>query len=102
MPTWKATLRKFAMETVETELAKETLTVAGWRKVPVNSDVLGRIARESLPDIYQVLINAPFGWGAKDLERRLFMTRRRVEKKMVHDPDFYVVSFSAIWPTTGS
>nr|WP_320016253.1 glutamate synthase large subunit [uncultured Desulfobacter sp.] len=87
-------LRQAAMEQVEAQLAKETLTIAGWRQVPVNPDVLGDIAKQSLPAIFQVFINAPFGWGAKDLERRLFMARRRIEKVMVHDPEFYVASFS--------
>ena len=83
-----------AMDTVEEELSRETLSVAGWRKVPCDPSVLGDIARESMPQIYQVFINAPFGWGAKDLERRLFMARRRAEKKLTADPEFYVASFS--------
>ncbi|WP_350609392.1 hypothetical protein, partial [Pseudoalteromonas sp. 41-MNA-CIBAN-0057] len=57
---------------LEKELQRETLSVAGWRKVPINPDVLGEIGRESLPQIYQVLINAPVGWREKDLERRLY------------------------------
>ncbi len=79
---------------VEKELTKETLIVAGWRKVPVNPDVLGDLAIKTLPSIYQVIINAPFGWGSMDLERRLYIVRRRIEKQMTHDEEFYVASFS--------
>jgi len=79
---------------LERELEKETLSVAGWRKVPVNPDVLGPIGKESQPQIFQVLINAPIGWREKDLERRLYMARRRLEQQLPHDKDFYVASLS--------
>jgi len=83
-----------AMETVEKELAKETLSVVGWRDVPVNSEVLGELAQKSMPRIAQVIVNAPFGWGSKAFERRLYMVRRRIEKRITSDPDFYIVSLS--------
>ncbi|WP_434928549.1 glutamate synthase large subunit [Shewanella sp. HL-SH2] len=87
----KADEAKFILEK---ELQRETLSVAGWRKVPVNQDVLGEIGRNSLPQIYQVLINAPVGWREKDLERRLYMARRRLEQQITNDDDFYVASLS--------
>ncbi|WP_434930288.1 glutamate synthase large subunit [Shewanella sp. HL-SH5] len=87
----KADEAKFILEK---ELQRETLSVAGWRKVPVNPDVLGEIGRNSLPQIYQVLINAPVGWREKDLERRLYMARRRLEQQITNDDDFYVASLS--------
>ncbi|QSX38023.1 glutamate synthase large subunit [Shewanella sedimentimangrovi] len=79
---------------LERELEKETLSIAGWREVPVNPDVLGEIGKASLPRIVQVLINAPIGWREKDLERRLYMARRRLEQQLTDDPDFYVASLS--------
>jgi len=75
-------------------LQKETLTVVAWRSVPVSPDVLGDLARDSMPDIAQVIVNGPFGWGSKDLERRLYIVRRRVEKRITNDPDFYIASLS--------
>ena len=45
------------------ELAKETLSTAGWREVPVDVSVLGRIAEESLPAIYQVYVNGTVRLG---------------------------------------
>ncbi|MCH1925395.1 glutamate synthase large subunit [Shewanella sp. C32] len=83
-----------AKQLMEQELEKEILSVAGWRKVPVNPDVLGEIGKESLPDIWQVLVNAPVGWRERDVERRLYMARRRLEQQLVNDPDFYVASLS--------
>lgn len=83
-----------AKRVVEEELQRETLTPVGWRAVPVKSDVLGELARQSLPEIVQVLFNSPFGWGSKDLERRLYMVKRRIEKRLTSDPDFYICSLS--------
>ena len=76
------------------ECARETMSIAGWREVPINPTVLGDIARSCLPNIVQIFINAPFGWGPRDFERRLFMVRRRVEKQITADPDFYVACLS--------
>lgn len=87
-------LAKAAKEVMDKELSAETLTVVGWRDVPVDPDVLGVVARASMPKIVQVIVNAPFAWGATDFERRLYMVRRRVEKQLKHDPDFYVASLS--------
>ena len=78
---------------VEEELANETLSILGWRKVPIDKSVLGEIALSSLPQIEQVFVNAPAGWTKIDLERRLYMVRRRIEKR-VQDDTFYVCSFS--------
>ncbi|MCZ8487927.1 hypothetical protein O9992_11935 [Vibrio lentus] len=43
------------------------LTVAGWRVVPTNTDVLGPIAKDSVPNIQQVFISAPAGWRERDI-----------------------------------
>ncbi|MCX8641299.1 MULTISPECIES: glutamate synthase large subunit [unclassified Gilliamella] len=80
-------------EIVEEELADETLSILGWREVPIDKSVLGEIALSSLPRIEQVFVNAPAGWTKIDLERRLYMVRRRIEKR-VQDDTFYVCSFS--------
>ena len=85
---------ELAKQKIEQELAKETLSIAGWRTVPTNSEVLGEIALESEPQMVHVLINSPIGWRVKDLERRLFMARRRIEQSLTDDPDFYIASLS--------
>ncbi len=78
---------------LEEELAKETLTVCGWRKVPIDVSVCGDNAAKTLPAIEQVFISAPPGWGKHDLERRLFMARRRAADR-IDDEEYYVVSLS--------
>ena len=80
-------------QVLEEELAKETLLIAGWRKVPVDTSVCGDTALNTLPLIEQVFVSAPAGWGKHDLERRLFMARRRAADR-IDDEDYYVVSLS--------
>lgn len=84
---------QISRDIIEDELSKETLSLVGWRKVPIDTSVLGEIALSSMPQIEQVFINAPAGWSTIDLERRLYMVRRRIEKR-VQDDAFYVCSFS--------
>ncbi|MFV0436208.1 MAG: glutamate synthase large subunit [Desulfopila sp.] len=91
-----AALAEKARDLLEDELARETLSVVGWREVPTQPRVLGEVARQSMPAIWQVVVNAPFAWGAVDLERRLYMVRRRTEKQLADDRDFYVVSLSTL------
>ncbi len=83
-----------ARTVIDEELARETLSVVGWREVPVDLEVLGHFARSTVPRIAQVLFNSPFGWGSKELERRLYMVKRRVEKRLTDDADFYIASLS--------
>ncbi len=88
--------REAARTLIQQELQKETLEVTGWRKVPTNNDVLGEGAKQSEPVIEQVLVSAPPGWRKKDIERRLYMARRRVEKH-ISDPDIlYIASLSSL------
>ena len=90
------TLAQAARDVLNEELEKETLTVVGWREVPVNHDVLGELALTGVPQIEQVFVNAPAGWRKRDLERRLYMVRRRAEKRLEQDSEFYVACLSGL------
>ncbi|GAB3011921.1 glutamate synthase large subunit [Bowmanella dokdonensis] len=87
-------LAQQAREVLNEELQKETLAVEGWRVVPTDPSILGELALTGLPQIEQVFVNAPPGWRKKDVERRLFMARRRTEKRLAKDPDFYIACLS--------
>ena len=89
-------LAKAARDVINEELEKETLGVVGWREVPVDHSVLGELALTGVPQIEQVFVNAPAGWRKRDLERRLYMVRRRAEKRLEQDPDFYVACLSGL------
>jgi glutamate synthase (NADPH/NADH) large chain len=83
-----------ARQTLESELCELDLTVAGWRAVPVDTSVCGRIALDNLPGIEQVFIDAP-GINEQELDTRLYIARRKAEKALSDDPDFYVCSLSS-------
>ncbi len=80
---------------LEEELANETLTLIGWRVVPIDTAMLGETAINNMPQIEQVFVDAPPGWRNRDLERRLYMARRRAEKR-IQDSVFYVASLSCL------
>jgi len=78
------------------ELQAEKLTVAGFRTVPTDSEACGAEALKTLPGIDQVFVNSPGDIDEATLNRRLFLARRRAEKKLEgEDPVFYLPSLSA-------
>jgi len=89
-------LAQQSREILTEELEKETMGVVGWREVPINKAVLGPIALDELPLIEQVFVNAPAGWLSRDIERRLYMARRRTEKRITEDSEFYIASLSSM------
>jgi len=89
-------LAQHSRDILKEELEKETMAIVGWREVPINKDVLGPIALDELPVIEQVFINAPAGWLSRDIERRLYMARRRTEKRITEDSEFYIASLSSM------
>ena len=78
-------------------IAASNLEVAGWRVVPINTDVCGEIAMRTLPHIEQVFVNAPANMQRGTFNRQLFFARRRAEKKFAAlDPSAYVASLSSV------
>jgi glutamate synthase domain-containing protein 2/glutamate synthase domain-containing protein 1/glutamate synthase domain-containing protein 3 len=80
------------------KIEDEGLKVLGWRDVPADNSSLGEIARNSEPAIRQVFID---GMGRRDeeLERRLYVARRRAELGVEHvlgelAEEFYIPSMS--------
>ena len=77
---------------IEDKVKAENLTVLGWREVPVNPDVLGEQARDNQPHIEQIVVTSPEGLTGDDLDRKLYIVRSRVGKKLTDN--FYICSFS--------
>nr|WP_144051406.1 glutamate synthase large subunit [Geminocystis herdmanii] len=78
---------------VEEMVAVESLKTLGWRTVPVNSDVLGQQAKENQPRIEQIIVTSgDTHYKGDELDRRLYVARSRVGKKL--SDDFYICSFS--------
>ena len=67
------------MEVVERVIAEEGLALLGWREVPADASVVGPEARKTLPAIRQCFI-AREGVEEDAFERKLFRTRKRIEK----------------------
>ncbi len=67
--------------------------VLGWRAVPHDPQAIGWSARESLPGIHQIFVGAK-GAEARDqqaFERRLYVIRRLVEKRLAEEEGFFYV-----------
>ncbi len=85
---------------VERVAEEEGLTVLGWRDTPVDADAIGRLARSMQPYIQQIFLRGPAGMSQDDLERKLFLVRRRCETE-VQNADirekefFYIPSMSS-------
>jgi glutamate synthase (NADPH/NADH) large chain len=78
---------------VEEEIRAQGLQCLGWRAVPYDDAVLGRMAKANMPDIEQVFINAA-GLSKQDLTVKLFIARRKMEIRLEGDKDFYICSLS--------
>jgi len=78
---------------VNQEIAAQGLSLVGWREVPVDTSVLGRLALERLPRIEQVFVSGA-GLNDQEFAIKLFFTRRRAEVALKADEDFYVCSLS--------
>jgi len=68
-----------AKELVSRVLKEEGLPLLGWRAVPVDHSVVGRYATMTEPAIEQLLVGAA-GLGGDELERKLYLVRKRVEQ----------------------
>src|SRR2546421_573762 len=69
-----------ARAAVESAADTERLRVLGWRRVPINTNSLGRLALETMPEIWQFFVE-PFhpGRGTPCFEQRLSLLRKRSE-----------------------
>jgi len=76
----------------------EGLTLLAYRDVPVNSSVIGDIARTTEPQIKQVFVKAAL--EQDEMEQKLYIIRKLSEKKVraseiALKDDFYIVSLSS-------
>ena len=82
---------------VESEILHRGFYIYGWRQVPVQARVLGQKANATRPDIEQILFSDPKGRSQEELDRILYVVRRRIEKRArlqgLHE--LYVCSLSS-------
>jgi len=83
---------------VENELLNKNYYIYRWRQVPVNTKVLGVKAESNRPEIVQIIFKSNNkNLKNDDLERDLFVIRKKIEKQAVtlKLKDFYICSFSS-------
>ena len=87
--------RRAAMRLVREFAEREGLVFLGERRVPVDSLVIGDLAKESEPSISQVFISSQRAIPQMALERKLYVLRRILEKfTQGTETDLYLPSLS--------
>ena len=76
------------------EVEREGLVLMHLRSVPVRSEILGKEARATEPAVKQIFITMGESVRQEDLERKLYLVRKKIERRVQHK-DFYVVSLSS-------
>ena len=85
--------RTFAMRMLEVITRKDGLEFLGWRKVPVHPEILGDLAKDSMPCIMQCFIGKPEDVEKGiEFDRRLYVVRREFEQS---SEDTYICSLSS-------
>ena len=82
---------------VESELIEHGYYIYGWRQVPLDTSVMGIKANLTRPEIEQVMfVNNIERDKEEDLDKELFLLRRRIEKRILNlqISDFYICSLS--------
>jgi glutamate synthase domain-containing protein 1 len=85
----------------EKVIREEGQKLLGWRRLPVDENAPGEVARTIMPDVRQVFIGAGRNAGDQDtFERRLYAIRKRVEQRvrtsgMPESEQFYLPSLSS-------
>lgn len=83
-----------ARENMNREILAAGLQLIGWRKVPVDISVLGRLALERLPQIEQVFVGGE-GLSDQEFAIKLFCARRRSSVTNAADSEHYICSLSS-------
>ncbi|NLU38131.1 MAG: glutamate synthase large subunit [Bacteroidales bacterium] len=89
--------RKLCLQMTKEIIEKEGLTLLAMRDVPVNSKILGVASGSNEPLVKQIFITG--GENQNDLEKKLFLVRKKIEKATLQSSlkqkrAFYIVSLS--------
>ncbi|MDR1075435.1 MAG: glutamate synthase large subunit [Xanthomonadaceae bacterium] len=82
-------------EVLESELTRAGVQVKGWRTPPIDTSVCGALARDALPAIRQIFVEAGPEQDDGAFTLALFLARRRAEQRLCETQrDFYVVTLA--------
>jgi len=81
---------------VEREVLRSGFYIYGWRQPPVDVSVIGQKAKDTRPAIEQIMFRDARGRSTEELERELYVCRRRIERRAreASIPSFYVCSLN--------
>jgi glutamate synthase (NADPH/NADH) large chain len=81
-----------AVQELEQAVAAQGFSILGWREVPTRPEILGEIARSTLPVIRQVLLTDTAPGTYQERDRRLYLARKQFERSGAQG---YVCSLSS-------
>ncbi len=84
-----------ARAALEAIAADQGLTVLGWRDVPIDDATLGPTARAPMPSFAHCFISDPAGTTGIDLDRKLYVLRKRTEHEIPVETPVYFPSLSS-------
>ena len=84
-----------AVATIGSIIADEGLTVLGWREVPTSPECLGKSARAVMPSFRHLFVADPAGANGIDLDRKLFVARKRIEHELPEEQRTFFPSLSS-------
>ena len=76
-------------------LNEEGLKLVTKRDVPIKKDILGHIALDCIPNIYQIFIESNNNMSDEEFETALLQSRKFIEEIYLNDEKLYFCSFSA-------
>ena len=96
LPRTDYTAQETCRTIVEAEILRFGYYIYGWRQVPVDISVIGEKANATRPEIEQIMFDTGTKKSVEDIERDLFIIRRRIETQVrkASIPNFYVCSLS--------
>jgi len=85
-----------AQSAIESMVAEEGLAVLGWREVPISPSCLGKTARSVMPSFQQLFVaDDADGSVGLQLDRKLFIVRKRIEHELPAEQSTYFPSLSS-------
>ncbi len=97
LPRTDYTAQETCRTIVEAEILRFGFYLYGWRQVPVDIAVIGEKANATRPEIEQIMFDVGEHDDMEELERQLYLCRRRIEKRVREAAiaDFYICSLSS-------
>jgi len=96
LPRTDLAAQEKARSIIETEVVRFGFYIYGWRQPPIDTSVIGMKANATRPEIEQILFSDQLKREPAELERALYICRRRIENRArASNLDLYLCSFSS-------